>query len=171
MFSGKDVPAVGVSIGIEWVFAIMGQQVRERAAASGRPVRAIETEVLVASIGTGLQVRRMELCAALWSAGVRAEFGYKPNPKMPDNLGFCHENAVPYMVLFEEDELAKGVVKIKDMDAHQEETVPLQQLVPELLQRLEKRKGQLAQAEAAGGSAAAGEPPAATETAPGVVDG
>ncbi|GLI60938.1 hypothetical protein VaNZ11_003175, partial [Volvox africanus] len=171
MFSGKDVPAVGVSIGIERVFAIMEQQVRERAAASGRPVRATETEVLVASIGSGLQVRRMELCAALWSAGVRAEFGYKPNPKMADNLGFCHENAVPYMVLFGEDELAKGVVKIKDMDAHQEETVPLELLVPELLQRLEKRKRWLAQAEAAGGSAPAAETPAATETAPGTVDG
>ena len=29
MFSGKDVPAVGVSIGIERVFAIMEAQVRE----------------------------------------------------------------------------------------------------------------------------------------------
>ncbi|PNH03565.1 Histidine--tRNA ligase [Tetrabaena socialis] len=55
MFSGKDVPAVGVSIGIERVFAIMEQQVRERAAASGKPVRAVETDVLVGSIGGGLQ--------------------------------------------------------------------------------------------------------------------
>jgi histidyl-tRNA synthetase len=59
------------------------------------------------------QVRRMELCAALWAAGIRAEFGYKPNPKMADNLGFCHENGVPYMVLFGDDELSRGVVKIK----------------------------------------------------------
>ncbi|GIL94796.1 hypothetical protein Vretimale_943 [Volvox reticuliferus] len=171
MFSGKDVPAVGVSIGIERVFAIMEQQVRERAAASGRPVRAIETEVLVASIGSGLQVRRMELCAALWSAGVRAEFGYKPNPKMADNLGFCHENGVPYMVLFGEDELAKGVVKIKDMDAHQEETVPLEQLISELLQKLEKRKRQLAEAEATGVPPAGAEAPTPTGTAPGTADG
>ncbi|GIL66339.1 hypothetical protein Vafri_19844, partial [Volvox africanus] len=102
--------------------------------------------------------------SAPWSSGTT------DGPTGWYNLGFCHENAVPYMVLFGEDELAKGVVvKIKDMDAHQEETVPLQQLVPALLQRLERRKGQLAQAEAAGGSAAAGEPPAATETAPGAV--
>ncbi len=35
-------------------------QMRERAAASGRPVRAIETEVLVGSIGSGLQVGTRE---------------------------------------------------------------------------------------------------------------
>jgi histidyl-tRNA synthetase len=57
MFSGKDVPAVGVSIGIERVFAIMETRVKEKAAAEGRRVRAIETEVLVASIGNNLQVR------------------------------------------------------------------------------------------------------------------
>lgn len=56
MFSGKDVPAVGVSIGIERVFAIMEAQMRERAAASGAIIRATQTEVLVASIGNGLQV-------------------------------------------------------------------------------------------------------------------
>lgn len=45
MFSGKDVPAVGVSIGIERVFAIMEGQMRERAAASGRQIRATDTQV------------------------------------------------------------------------------------------------------------------------------
>ncbi|KXZ42548.1 hypothetical protein GPECTOR_136g631 [Gonium pectorale] len=139
MFSGKDVPAVGVSIGIERVFAIMEQQVRERAAAEGKKVRASETDVLVASIGSGLQVRRMELCASMWAAGIRAEFGYKPNPKMADNLGFCHDNAVPYMVLFGEDELKQGLVKIKDMDARTEDSIAVGELVPELKRRLAER--------------------------------
>jgi hypothetical protein len=56
MFSGKDVPAVGVSIGIERVFAIMEGHLRERAAAAGSVIRATETQVLVASIGNGMQV-------------------------------------------------------------------------------------------------------------------
>lgn len=57
MFSGKDVPAVGVSIGIERVFAIAEAQARARAAESGTAIRATETQVLVASIGNGMQVR------------------------------------------------------------------------------------------------------------------
>lgn len=72
MFSGKDVPAVGVSIGIERVFAIMETRVKEKAAAEGRRVRAIETEVLVASIGNNLQVRfrgQQNQCFQAWLAG------------------------------------------------------------------------------------------------------
>ena len=57
MFSGKDVPAVGVSIGIERVFAIAEAQARARAAESGTAIRATETQVLVASIGNNMQVR------------------------------------------------------------------------------------------------------------------
>jgi histidyl-tRNA synthetase len=56
MFSGKDVPAVGVSIGIERVFAIAEAQARARAAESGTAIRATDTQVLVASIGNGMQV-------------------------------------------------------------------------------------------------------------------
>ena len=54
--SGKDVPAVGVSIGIERVFAIMEGQAVERAKAAGGFIRSTETQVLVASIGNGMQV-------------------------------------------------------------------------------------------------------------------
>ncbi|KAG2427701.1 hypothetical protein HYH02_014533 [Chlamydomonas schloesseri] len=164
MFSGKDVPAVGVSIGIERVFAIMEAQMRERAAAAGKPLRAIETEVLVGSIGSGLQQRRMGLCAELWGAGIKAEFGYKPNPKMADNLGYCHENQVPFMVLFGEDEVARRVVKIKDMDAHAEEEVPVEELVPALKAKLAAREARLA-AEAAPAAAPAAAAPEAAAAA------
>uniref|UniRef100_A0A383VD50 Histidine--tRNA ligase, cytoplasmic n=1 Tax=Tetradesmus obliquus TaxID=3088 RepID=A0A383VD50_TETOB len=135
MFSGKDVPAVGVSIGIERVFAIMEGQARQRAADSGVPIRATETQVLVASIGNGMQVKRMEVASKLWAAGIKAEFGFKPNPKMGDQLGYALEQGIPFMVLFGDDELQQGLVKVKGMAAKTEESVPLEGLVGEL-QRL-----------------------------------
>jgi len=136
MFSGKDVPAVGVSIGIERVFAIMEAKMREAAAASGEAIRENETQVLVASIGNGMQVKRMEIASNLWAAGIAAEFGFKPNPKMGDQLNHCLEKGVPYMVLFGESELEAGMVKIKDLKARTEEDVPLAGLVEELRKRL-----------------------------------
>ena len=57
MYSGKDVPAVGVSIGVERVFSILDGQTRERAAAAGKPIRATRTQALVGSFGKGFQVR------------------------------------------------------------------------------------------------------------------
>jgi hypothetical protein len=47
--------------------------------------------VLVASIGPGLQARRMAVASSLWAAGLKAEFGFKPNPKMGDQLGYALE--------------------------------------------------------------------------------
>ena len=46
MFSGKDVPAVGVSIGVERVFAVLEAQMRAQAAASGGFIRSNDTQVL-----------------------------------------------------------------------------------------------------------------------------
>lgn len=123
MFSGKEVPAVGVSIGIERVFAIMEGQLRARAEEAGGTIRETETEVLVASIGNGMQARRMRLASDLWAAGVKAEFGYKANPKMADQLGYALKQGIPYMVLFGESEVEAGVVKVKDLDAGSEEVV------------------------------------------------
>ena len=55
----------------------------------------------------------MQIASQLWAAGIKAEFGFKPNPKMGDQLNHAFETAIPFMVLFGEDEINKGVVKIK----------------------------------------------------------
>lgn len=46
MFSGKDVPAVGVSIGIERIFSIIEAQMRAKANEMGHQIRANETRVI-----------------------------------------------------------------------------------------------------------------------------
>jgi histidyl-tRNA synthetase len=57
MYSGKDVAAVGVSIGVERVFAIMESLIRAQASAANKNIRATKTQVLVGCFGKGYQVR------------------------------------------------------------------------------------------------------------------
>lgn len=45
MFSGKQVPAVGVSLGIERIFAILEEKHRRQAAASNGKIRETNTQV------------------------------------------------------------------------------------------------------------------------------
>lgn len=45
MFSGKQVPAVGVSIGIERVFSVLESRIRARAEAQGGFIRQNDTQV------------------------------------------------------------------------------------------------------------------------------
>ena len=66
MFSGKEVPSVGGSIGIERIFNIMEKKRRGH-------VRATETQILVTSLGKGLTAKRMETLAVLWKELIKAE--------------------------------------------------------------------------------------------------
>lgn len=61
----RDVPCVGVSIGIERLFAIMEARAKEK------KVRTTETEVFVASAQKNLLEERMKLCNMLWEANVK----------------------------------------------------------------------------------------------------
>ena len=140
MFAGKEVPAVGVSIGIERVFAIMESQMRAAAAAAQGTIRETETQVLVASVGSGMQRKRMAVASRLWAAGVKAEFGFKSNPKMADQLGYALKAGIPFIVLFGEDELQAGVVKLKDLDAGTEELIPESEM-PDIVARKAAAKG------------------------------
>eukprot|EP00891_Asterochloris_glomerata_P008088 jgi/Astpho2/8088/fgenesh1_pm.00120_%23_11_t len=108
MFSGKQVPAVGISIGIERIFALLEQKWRSQG-----DIRERETQVLVASVGEGMLEKRMQVCAQLWRLGVAAEFGYKEAPKFPQQLREANDHAIPLMVLFGRDELQRGVAKVR----------------------------------------------------------
>ena len=123
MFSGADVPAVGVSVGVERVFAILESRARAAAAESGGKIRENETSVLVCSVGKGLQPERMRLAAELWSCGVAAEFGYKPDPNLKDQLRAADEGGVPFVLLLGKEEVESGTAKLKNMRAGTEETL------------------------------------------------
>lgn len=72
MFSGskkKDiVPCVGVSIGVERIFAIKMAKLKE---GNGENVRAKKVEVFVMSMGEGMVMERMKVTKMLWDGGVK----------------------------------------------------------------------------------------------------
>lgn len=97
MFSGKDIPSVGGSIGIERIFNIL----EEKAKKAGE-VRAIETEILVSSIGKNLTAKRLEACATLWKAGIKAETLYTENMKMDKTFKYAFDNGIPLILIIGE---------------------------------------------------------------------
>jgi histidyl-tRNA synthetase len=63
----RDVPCVGVSIGMERLFSIM----EANAAKSAIKTRTTETEVFVASAQKNLIEERMKICAQLWDNDIK----------------------------------------------------------------------------------------------------
>ncbi|KAL1539316.1 histidine--tRNA ligase [Salvia divinorum] len=127
MFGTKQVPAVGVSLGIERVFAIMEQLQKDQ------EIRATETQVLVSILGDDISLGA-ELASELWDAKLKAEV--MVNKRVIKHIDRARGSKIPYMVIVGDQELIKGVVKLKDVAAATEDEVPRTGIVTELQRRL-----------------------------------
>lgn len=63
----KNVPCVGVSIGVERIFSVLESQNVSR----NTKVRTTEVEVYVASAQKNLLEERMRVCRQLWDGGIK----------------------------------------------------------------------------------------------------
>jgi len=126
---GKKVPCVGVSIGIERIFAILEAEAERKKVR----VRTTETEVYVASAHKKLHEDRMRIMAKLWAGGIRAEQSYKKNPKLLDQLQYCEDSGIPTAIIIGQTELDAGVVKFREIASRSEREVPMDNIVDELL--------------------------------------
>eukprot|EP01086_Lenisia_limosa_P015694 TRINITY_DN5191_c0_g1_i1.p1 TRINITY_DN5191_c0_g1~~TRINITY_DN5191_c0_g1_i1.p1 ORF type:complete len:931 (+),score=292.10 TRINITY_DN5191_c0_g1_i1:47-2794(+) len=140
MFSGKDIPAVGVSVGIERVYTIIERKLQEAKSS----MRENDTQVFVCantSDENGYLPERMELANTLWKAGIKAEFMYQANPKLGKQLKACGNADVPVAVIFgqrkmmegdeEEEDLGEGVVPVyvRDMVNNAQKKVKAEDVV------------------------------------------
>jgi len=131
MFSGNATPCVGVSVGVERVFAIMERLMEER---SGDELRGgAQIQVLVASVGNDLLRERMNIAQRLWESGISAEFGLTGNRKFTKQLQDALERRIPFMVIIGADELKRRVVKVKNLREKYEHVVPFSAMVEELV--------------------------------------
>lgn len=122
--SGQKIPCVGMSIGVERVFAIM----EKRAADEGKLAES-NVQVFIASIGADMMKSRMRVAKMLWSANISSEYSHHENPKFKKQLDEALAKGVPVMIVFGDEELQNGTVKVKDMIQHTENDVPLVNLV------------------------------------------
>lgn len=128
----KSIPCVGVSIGVERIFAV----IEAKYAAEKVKMRTKKVDVYVASVHKGLYEKRLNIIGDLWDAGIRAEHSYKLNPKLLVQLQHCEEHGIPYAIVFGDTELERGVVKLRDVVSRKEDEVPLAGLVDEIRKRI-----------------------------------
>lgn len=129
MFGTRQVPSVGISLGIERVFAIMEQLQKDK----NQEIRATETQVLVSILGDDSALAA-ELAGELWNAKVKAEFMI--HKKVMKHIDRARDSRIPWMVLVGERELSEGVVKLKDVVAAIDYEIPRGKLVDDLCKRL-----------------------------------
>ena len=128
MFSGKQIPAVGVSIGIERIFNILEKHYK-----NDDTLRSSYTEVLVCAAGKNLTKERYKIINELWNNGINAEILYNENPRMDKQLDYGLNNKIPFMIFIGENELKENKVKIKCLANSQELTVDREKMIDEIM--------------------------------------
>ncbi|KAF9483342.1 histidine-tRNA ligase [Pholiota conissans] len=102
------IPCVGVSIGMDRVFALLWPKWVERGG------RTKATVVFVISAGDGLLEERVGLVKELREAGIKSDFLAKAKPKINAQFAAAEKDEVPYTVILGAEELAAGLVTVKD---------------------------------------------------------
>ncbi|XP_045855308.1 histidine--tRNA ligase, mitochondrial isoform X2 [Meles meles] len=129
---GHKVPCVGLSIGVERIFAIVEQRIKT----SGQKIRTTETQVFVATPQKNFLHERLKLISELWDAGIKSELLYKNNPKLLTQLHYCEHMGIPLVVIIGEQELKEGVIKLRSVASREEVAIKRENLVAEIQKRL-----------------------------------
>ena len=127
MFSGKQIPAVGVSIGIERIFNILEKHYK-----NDDTLRSTFTDVLVCAVGKNLTKERFKIVNELWDNGINSEILYNENPRMDKQLEYSLKNKIPFMVFIGENELKENKLKIKCMANSTEIMIEREKLIEEI---------------------------------------
>ncbi|KAJ3819810.1 histidine-tRNA ligase [Lentinula raphanica] len=105
--SKGSIPCIGISIGLDRIFAIVWPRWVEKG------IRSKETMVYVMAAGDGLLVERMKLVKELRDAGIKADFLAKKKPKLPVQFAAGERDEVPFAVILGENEIKEGYVMVK----------------------------------------------------------
>jgi len=106
---GPDVPGVGFGLGVERMVMVLDAQEKK----SDRPKPKI---VFLAPLGPAAADRAMALARDLRAAGLRVEMDYDAKEKgLGNTLNKADRRAATIAVILGADELARGIVKVKDL--------------------------------------------------------
>ena len=131
-YTDKKLPGVGISIGVTRLFYVL----EEQGMLSDQMVTA-PADVLVIPMSDDLQAA-IQTATALRDAGIRTQL-YTEKKKFKARIGYAAKLGIPYAVFLGEDEIAQGVVSCKDLAAGQQQTLPVEQLIPQLKAALAAR--------------------------------
>ncbi|KAG9313834.1 histidine-tRNA ligase [Chiua virens] len=105
---GTQCPCIGVSIGLDRIFALIWPKWVEKG------MRSKETMAYVIAVGEGLLEERIRLVQELREAGIKTDFLAKRKPKLPAQFAAAERDEVPFDILLGGDELKQGLVVVKE---------------------------------------------------------
>ena len=116
-YTDKQLPGVGISIGLTRLFYVLGEQGMLNDALPTAPADVLVipmTEDLSAAVALATQLR---------GAGVRTQL-YTEQKKFKAKMNYADKLGIPYVVFLGEDEIRDGIVACKDMESGEQTNLP-----------------------------------------------
>ncbi|HEU4754354.1 MAG TPA: histidine--tRNA ligase [Armatimonadota bacterium] len=124
---GEPTPGIGFGCGIERVLLICDALGIRFPVEEPRPV-------FVVTLGEAARLPGLKLLNALRQAGVPAQIDYQGR-SMKAQMRAANRAHARVALILGEDEVAQGVVSLKDLDSSSQETVPMDEVIPRLASR------------------------------------
>jgi histidyl-tRNA synthetase len=121
-FTGRDLPCVGVSFGIDRMFTAMDLL------GLGAEIPVTATQALVTLLGPENIAASFAAATALRGAGVDTEVFADEAKALKAQIGFADKKGIPLLIVVGDDERAAGTVTLRDLRARRQETLPLNRL-------------------------------------------
>lgn len=109
-FLDRPIPCTGMAVGLDRLLAALTQL-------GLTPQTRTTVQALVVSVGSVPKVETMKVASELRAAGIRTEAFFGPKMSMKVQLSHADRWDIPVAVIIGEDEIAKGVVAVKDLRA------------------------------------------------------
>lgn len=132
-YSKSRLPGVGISIGLSRLF----WQLREAGLIDG--IEASSVQALVALMDEQGMAQSLDIARRLRAGGINTEVQMEPK-KIGKQFQYAAKAGIRFVVLAGEDELARGVVAVKDLVREQQFEVSRDELASTLLVELEQSK-------------------------------
>ena len=132
MFTGKDVPAVGMSVGFDRLLPALQEL---GLLADGRV-----TDVLILNMGKEFEVDCLAILKELRAAGVNAEAVYGASD-MKKQFRYAEQKRIPFAILYGGDERASGGVTIRNLATREQESVARKDLASKVCTWLRSSAG------------------------------
>lgn len=131
LVGGKPTPGIGFGLGLERLLLTMEKQNVVFPAPAG-------VEVFVARVGDRAAEVAPRLVAELRTAGLGAEVDYQGR-SLRGQLDYAAKIGARFLVVLGDDELASGLVKVRELATRDEKEAPLEGLAGWLQERLQGR--------------------------------
>lgn len=129
MFLGEEIPATGASLGLERLVEVVDEY-------GLLPTPETVSEVLVIAVEEQQRSEILRVAQELRANGIDAEVYLGERVDLRRQLQYANRKGIPFAIIVGPDELAAGVVTLRDLVTGEQERVARHEIVATALQRL-----------------------------------